>query len=192
MVTQTRLVLFSCMMLVVASCGSSGSTEDGAVQTAQTGMDGAQVGGGKHDASPASCRALSPAGAKLSWDVNGTPECAVVITATRVTNATQDFLEIVSGTSSGTGVGLTVVSYTSPLGGTYNCKTDGGYSSQYVDFIYVSTATLVDCTITITSPGTPGVSNAVGSFSATLTTTGGGTTAITQGNFDTPVTASKS
>ena len=138
--------------------------------------------------------ALSPAGAKLSWQDNGTPECAVAITAGRMTNPSQDFLEIVGGSGSGLGVALTVVAYASALGGTYNCKTDAGYASLYVDFVYTGVAglTLVDCTITITNAGTPGSANAAGTFSAVLTATGGGTTTITNGSFDTPVTASGS
>ena len=157
----------------------------------QAGMDGAQAGGGKRDAGPGSCLALSPAGAKLSWEDNGTPECAVVVIATHTTNASQDFLEIVSGGSTGLGIALTVVSYASPLGGTYNCKTDAGYTSQYVDFVYTG-GILVDCTVTITNSGTPGSANAVGTFSAVFTVAGGGTTTITNGSFDTPVTASGS
>ena len=180
---RIRLVLLSGAL---AGCGGGGSSVDGGGQLGP--IDGAQSVGGKRDAAVGSCVALSPAGAKVSWNDNGTSQCAVVVEATRVTNSSQDFLEIIGGTSTGVGLALTVVSYTSALGGTYNCKTDAGATSLYVDFVYTGTtaSTVLDCTITITNAGTPGSANAVGSFSATLST-GGGTTTITQGIFDTPV-----
>jgi hypothetical protein len=50
-------------------------------------------------------------------------------------------------------------------------------------------ASMVDCTITLTSAGSPGAANAVGTFSATLTANGGGPITITNGVLNTPVTA---
>ncbi len=180
------------LALVAVNCGGGGSTEvDGA--WAQ-GLDGGQSGAGQggslpRDASTGSCSAITPAGAVLSWLDNGAPECAVELTAARTTSSVQDLLEVVSGTSTGLGLGFTVVSYdASPLGGTYQCKTDAGIGSQYVDFVYTS-GTVVDCTITIDQAGSPGTANAVGTFSATVTTTSGGTTTVSQGVFNTPVTS---
>jgi len=187
------LVVISGIALATASCGGGGASADSGIQAE---MDGAQAGGGtggsKREAGASSCVALSPAGAKLAWEDNGTPECAVAITATRMTNASQDFLEIVGGTSVGIGVALTVVSYTSALAGTYACKSDAGATALYVDFVYTGTGagTLVDCTISIANSGSPGSENAVGTFSATFTSTSGGTTTITNGTFNTPVTGS--
>lgn len=180
------LVSITAALSISAGCGSGSGAGDG--------NDGGQVvTGGPRDAASTACRALSPAGAVLSWQDNGTPECASAVVATRKTDSTQDFLEIVGGTSTGTGVGLSVVGYGSALGGTYTCKGDGGLvggaGSVYVDFVYTGkNAQLVDCTITIATPGTPGGANAVGTFSATLTATAGGTITIANGTYDTPVT----
>ena len=195
MARQTYLVFICGLMLAAANCGGGGTVGDSGALGAQPGIDGAQAGGGtgggKHDAAASSCVALSPAGAKLSWEDNGTPECAVVVTASHTTNPSQDFLEIVGGTSVGLGLAITVASYTSALGGSYNCKTDAGAASLYVDFVYTGTVapvTLLDCTVTVTNPGKAGSANAVGTFSATFTSSGGGATSITHGTFDTPVT----
>jgi hypothetical protein len=147
------------------------------------------AGGTRKDTAPGACSAVSPPGAVFSWQDNGTAECGVVVEATRMTSPTQDFLEIVTGASTGLGVGLTVVAYGSTLEGTYYCKSDAGISSQYVDFVYTGPAgiQLQNCTITIASPGMPGGMNAVGTFSAVLSTTAGATTTISNGVFNTPI-----
>jgi hypothetical protein len=46
---------------------------------------------------------------------------------------------------------------------------------------------LQDCTITIANAGAPGSMNAVGTFSAVLSSTTGGTTTISNGVFNTPI-----
>jgi hypothetical protein len=168
------------------ACGSGGGTNDGGA-VVQPVADGATARANA-DVATGACSAITPLGASVSWLENGTAECAYVVVATRMTSASQDFLEIVASTTSGIGLALTVVSYASTLGGTYECKSDAGIASQYVDFVYPGSS-LVDCTITITNPGAPGGANAVGTFSATLAATGGGTTTITRGTFNTPVTA---
>ncbi len=173
------LLLFMATLAAAAGCGGGDTAANGAGPGT---TDGGQTGGNR-DASQ--CTALSPPGAILAWNDNGTPECATAITATRMTSTGQDFLEIVGGTSTGIPIGLTVVSYTSGLDGVYDCKSDAGLGSQYVDFVYVGT--MVNCTITIVSPGVPGSTHAVGTFSAEFNATGGGTTIVSNGTFDTPV-----
>ena len=89
------------LLTLVAACGSSSGNAD-AISAGQGG-DGGVAGGTRKDAATGACSALSPAGAVFSWQDNGTPECAVVVEATRMTSSTQDFLEIVSGTSTALG-----------------------------------------------------------------------------------------
>jgi hypothetical protein len=184
-----KSVFLACIVATGLACGSSDGTDAGN-GLGQPGMDGAVIGigGGQRDAATGACAAVSPAGASVSWAENGAAQCAYVVVATRMTNASQDFLEIVGSTMAGVGMGLTVVTYASNLGGTYSCKSDAGIGSVYVDFVYPS-GTVVDCTITITNPGTPGSANAVGTFSATVTATSGGTITISNGSFNTPVTS---
>ncbi len=182
------MMKFSALLFLplVAACGSSSENAD-ATSAGHEGDGGLAVG--TRDAATGACSAISPAGAVFSWQDNGTPECAVVVEATRMTSSTQDFLEIVTGTGTGVGVGITVVAYGSALEGTYNCKSDAGISSQYVDFVYTGRSGLMlqDCTITIVSAGAPGGVNAVGTFSAVLTSATGGTTTISNGVFNTPI-----
>jgi len=183
---KTALALGSILTLAVAAgCGSSGSTPDGG----HGGTNGGGGAGGSGDGGAASCSAIQPAGAKMSWMDDGTFQCALVIVTGRMTSSSQDFLEIIGSTSGGVGAGLTVNASPGPLSGTYHCKNDGGASGLFVDFVYTApqAGQLQDCTITIDAAGTPGSANARGSFSATFTTTGGGTKQITQGTFDTPV-----
>jgi len=181
-------ILFPIIASIAAACGGGNGPGDAgtAGHPGGGGGNGGITVGGKSDAAPGACSAASPAGATMSWMDNGAAECAYLIVASRMTDSTQDFLEIIGSTTSGLGVGITVVSYGSPLGGTYHCKSDAGVLSVYVDFTY--SGMLVDCTITITNPGEPGGANAVGTFSATLNPTGGGATSITNGIFNTPVT----
>jgi hypothetical protein len=182
-----KSVFLVCIVAGGLACGSGGGTDAG---FGQPGADGAGLStGGRRDAASGACTAVSPAGASVSWAENGVAQCAYVLVASRISNASQDFLEIVGSTMAGVGFGLTVVTYASPLGGTYSCKSDAGVSSVYVDFVYPS-GTVVDCTITIVTPGTAGSVNAVGSFSATVTATGGGAITISNGAFNTPVTSS--
>jgi hypothetical protein len=182
-----KSVYLVCFVLGGLACGGGGGTDAG---LGKTGADGAGsiTTGGQRDAAAGACVAASPAGASVSWVENGAAQCAYVVVATRTSNASQDFIEIVASTTSGVGIALTVVAYTSPLGGTYACKSDAGAGAVYVDFVYPS-GTLVDCSITIITPGTPGSANAVGTFSATVSATSGGTLTITNGAFNTPVTS---
>jgi hypothetical protein len=133
---EDRMTRFRALLLLtlVAACGSSSGNAD-AISAGQEG-DGGLAGGTRKDAATGACSAIPPAGAVFSWQDNGTPECGVVVEATRMTSSTQDFLEIITGTSTALGVGITVVAYGSVLGGTYNCKSDAGIESQYVDFVY--------------------------------------------------------
>jgi hypothetical protein len=187
MKTETALALG--LIIAAAGCGSSGVTASDGGRGGTAGGGGA--GGSGADGSGAgACVAFSPAGAKMSWLDNGTPQCAYLILATRMTSSSQDFLEIIASTNEGNGAGITVASYSGPLGGTYHCTdaiVDGGLGPAYVNFTYPGT--LVDCTITIENPGAVGGANATGSFSATLTAAAGGTTSVTSGSFDTPVMA---
>jgi hypothetical protein len=190
MQNRTKLVVFCCLGglgLIAEGCGGNGTVTDAAPGGGSDGSPGGSgPGSGLRDAASTACVAMEPAGATMAWQDNGAPECALAITATRSSDSTQDFFEIIGATGAGVGLAITVVTYGSPLGGTYTCKSDGGIGSQYVDFVYPGT--LLDCTVTIVNPGTPGVANAQGTFSATLTATAGGTSAISQGVFDTPVT----
>ena len=79
--------------------------------------------------------------------------------------------------------------------GAYNHRSDAGISSQYVDFVYTGpTGTMLqDCTITIVSADAAGSMNAVGTFSAVLSSTTSGTRTISNGvlNMPIPVTGGK-
>jgi hypothetical protein len=183
--TNYGALLLTLFLSLFAACGSSSGNTDA---TNSDQGDGGGAGGARRDAAAGACSALSPAGAVFSWQYNGTPECAVVVVATHMTSSTQDFFEIVTGGSNQLGVGLTVVAYGSPLGGTYDCKSDAGIMSQYVDFVFTGVpAILQNCTITIASAGMPGSMNATGAFSAVLSTSTGGTITISNGVFNTPI-----
>jgi hypothetical protein len=186
---KTQIVL-GLMLLGAAGCGSSGAGADGGGH-AGSGPGGSSGGGsgGKGGAGGSVCQPFVAGDGTMTWDDNGNAECGTITEATRMINATQDFIEIVGATTTGYGVAITVVSYSEgPLGGSYHCKNDAGISALYVDFVYHGT--VQDCTITIDNPGGPGGAHATGSFSATAIGSDGGSIEVTNGVFDTPITLS--
>jgi hypothetical protein len=174
------------VVLAAVGCGSGGNTADGGGTGHGASGGNATGGGGKGGGGgSAACTPIIPGDGVMTWDDNGLPECGTITVTGRMTSSTQDFIEIIAATTTGIGVGLTVVSYTGALGGTYTCKNDAGVGALYVDFTY--RGTVQSCTIKIDDPGTPGGAHATGSFSGTFNATDGGSIEVTNGIFDTPV-----
>ncbi|HVZ74012.1 MAG TPA: hypothetical protein VHJ20_16650 [Polyangia bacterium] len=169
--------------LAAAGCGSSGANADGG--SGGHGGGGGNGGGSGGNGGSAACAPIIPGDGVMTWNDDGVAECGTITIAGRMTSSSQDFIEIIGATTTGIGVGITVVRYGGTLGGTYNCKNDAGIGSLYVDFEY--RGKFQDCTITIDNPGAPGGAHATGSFSGTFAGADGGTIEVTNGTFDTPV-----
>jgi len=180
--------IFAAIVLLVgvgAGCGSKGTGADA----------GAGGGGGKtgDGGGTGACRANTPLGASVSWLEDGVAKCAVTVTAQRSTEGTNELLQLQGVTLDGASVAFAIVAYGTTLEGTHACSvagaTDGGLAgtpgTYYVDFVHPGTKQT--CSVTIASAGTPGVTNATGTFSATFIGTGGAV--VTSGAFDTPVKA---
>ena len=183
-----KLGAFAAIVLLVGAatgCGSKGTAAD-------AGAGGA--GGKTADAGgTGACRANSPLGASVSWLEDGVARCAVTVVAQRSTEGANELLQLQGTTLDGANVAFAIVAYGTMLEGTHACSvagaTDGAVSgtpgTYYVDFVH--TGTKQTCSVTVTSAGTPGATNATGAFSATFTGVGGAV--VTSGVFDTPVKA---
>jgi hypothetical protein len=148
----------------------------------------APSGGGGADARPAAD--APPFTGGMTWTDDGVPKVAIqqaIVTGRKMTDK-QDFLEVVGADYDYTGISIAVsVQPPAVLGGSYTCAAQ----SIVVVFTYVGSsgsATVNSCSIDITAPGVPGVSHAVGTFSAELTVDGKSKT-ISDGRFDVAVTA---
>jgi len=162
--------------------GDGGGTADGS--TGYGANSGGAVGGdGSSVCGPVYGTGVSNGG-MMTWDSNGSSECALIVEASRTTDSAMDSLDVDGATSSGVAVDIVVASYVGPLGGTYSCATDGGFNEEVI-FIY-GLGTIADCTVTITQAGSGNV-DAQGTFSATGVGDAG-TFTITNGVFDVPVT----
>ncbi len=145
---------------ICAGCGSGGAATDAAVTGADAGL-----GTGT-----------------LTWKDNGAMHTAQFASATIIRSANLDLLEIgAADPSSGLALGVTV--QPPPLTpGSYAC---GGTAFPIVSFSYNGTTGQNQvCAIALTSVGLTSGAHVIGTFSATLAVTGGGTKAITEGRFD--------
>jgi hypothetical protein len=125
----------------------------------------------------------------MSWQDDGTPECADLVSASYDAGSASTIFSIIGSKASGLGVGLGVSTTTGGLtiGGTYSCGTAGSFNGTF-NYQQGSTPTFAStCSITVNSPDGAGGAPTTGIFSATLTLSGGGTKAISNGVFSAPV-----
>jgi hypothetical protein len=165
-----RVGLLVGITLAVLGCGAGGS--------AQTNNDGST-----------SCSARFSPGATMSWQDDGTPECADLVSATYDAASATTIFSIIGSKASGLGVGFGVSTTTGGLtiGGTYPCGASGSFNGTF-SYQQGSTDTFAStCSITVNSPDGAGGAPTTGIFSATLTLSGGATKTISNGVFSAPV-----
>jgi len=128
-----------------------------------------------------------PVGGKLlSWFENGARQCAISVSASHAVSGEVQLLQIGGGVTSGSFA--FVITTMGPIGGVYTCGSSAtGFPSVLANYNGTAATT---CTIDVTNSGTPGVTNASGTFTATFTGGIGVPPTITSGVFDTPVTGS--
>jgi hypothetical protein len=163
------------ILLSVTGCGSSGAPAAGG----SAGSDGGQS---------FSCPATSTPGSSMSWRIDTVPECAASINGKRIISS-EDSLEVSATSSRMNLVEVSVALFNGvKLGGSYVCNHQTDAGAPFISMSYEGKLAS-DCTITITSSGTPGVSNATGTFSGTFPLLSGGPYEnVTDGAFDTAVT----
>lgn len=127
---------------------------------------------------------------RMTWKDDGTLNTAAVYLAYHDLAATTDTLQMIGATTTGASMTLDVVTVGKPLvAGPYTCAQNG--IDPLVILTYTAVANMTtSCTINVVQPGTPGGAHATGTFSALLQLNAGGAKTITEGTFDTPVTAS--
>jgi hypothetical protein len=158
------------VVLLAAGCGSGSSGKGG----------GGEGGAG-------SCTASLTPGASMSWDENGGFQCAADVSATGLSSATLNLLNLVGSQTSGEGLAFGVTTPGTPIDGAYSC---GASTTDTVTFNYQQgqTPTFAStCSITVTSSGEDGGTRATGTFSGVFDTPSG-TRTLTNGAFDAPVT----
>jgi hypothetical protein len=124
----------------------------------------------------------------MSWLHDGTPECADSAVATFQNAPLYTTFSLTGATTTiGIRIGVSTVLGQGPIGGSYSCVP---LDSLSVTFYYTQGQANVSpqsCELTLNMQGTAGV-DATGTFSATFVPAANGTTAITSGVFDAPVT----
>lgn len=200
-----RMTLTMALVVALAGCGSSGSssqagtggTAGGASSTSgAAGIGGAAGAGGASACAPVLSTTTAAAGT-MSWKDNGSLQCAFVVLAVRTTATLADTIEIdavtaSTGTAPNLGVDIALSSYSGLLGGTYHCQPGNGSQADVMfEVLGQKTsgfAAMSDCTVTIDfSTDSTGAQRAHGTFSGTVTGTGG-TDTVTDGTFDLSVT----
>jgi len=145
-------------------------------------------GGGSGDAKgPGACTATGTPGASLSWDDDGTFECAssVAVVNTISTSATR--LSVTAAQPSGLGLSFGVTTQLAAIEGAYTCTPT---ATAQVSFDYeqgsIDTSSQ-DCAISFGS-SPDGGTDVTGTFSGTFNLASGATKTVTNGVFDAPVT----
>lgn len=186
-----RTIWAMVLMMELAGCGGGGSGP-------QRGTGGTATGGaGGATSCPPVVTATTAASGMMTWKDNGALECAFVVLAVRTTATLADTLELdavtaSTGTAPNLGVDIALSSYSGPLGGTYTCQPGNGSQANVMFEVLgqrtTGFAAMSDCTVTIelSADGT-GAQRARGTFSGTVTGTGG-TDTVTDGSFDLSVT----
>lgn len=169
---RNRPGLLLAIALAVAGCGSSGGAKS-------TTSDGAS-----------NCPASLSPGASMSWQDDGAPQCATIVSATYEAGSASAIFSVIASAASGTGVGLGVETTAGGLAiadGTYACGAAGNFIGT---FNYQQGSTpgfAASCSLTVHSADGAGGMSATGTFSATVTQSGGGTKTISNGVFTVPV-----
>jgi hypothetical protein len=134
-------------------------------------------GGGTFDTGVAS-------GGTLTWKENGTAHTALFAAAALARNSTLDVFQISGGDATGVGISFGIATRPPPVvTGSYNC---GGAAYPIISFSYtgVDPQQPLTCTIDLTSVGLTTGSHAIGTFTASVPVSGGGTKTLTEGRFD--------
>jgi hypothetical protein len=118
----------------------------------------------------------------FTWKEGGTTHSAQFATASIITSANLELLEIGAGDPN-VGIAIAISVQPPPIAaGPYAC---GGITYPLVSFSYTgSSGQNQTCMINLTSVGTTTGSHVVGTFSASFALTAGGTKTITDGQFD--------
>jgi len=161
----------SLMLLAVLTVGC-GASASGPLRDAAAGTDATTGGAGR-----------------MTWKDDGALNTASVFIAYHDIAAATDTLQMIGATTTGATMTLDVVTVGKPLvPGAYACAQNG--VDPLVILTYTAVANLTtSCTINVTQVGAPGGARATGTFSAVLQLNAGGTKNLTEGTFDTPVTA---
>jgi hypothetical protein len=124
----------------------------------------------------------------LTWLEDGDRHTATFATASLVTNASLDYLQVVGADSSGAGVSFGVATPPPLVPGTYSCGTTNG--NVIVSLAANGSDNATVCTITLVNIGAVSGAPVVGSFQADVMATGGGVKALRAGSFGVPLTVS--
>jgi hypothetical protein len=183
--------------LLLIGCGSSGSTGKAGIPSG-TGVgphEGGTAGSSGSGTGTGSC-ATSP----VVWKDDGTTRCASTAEAILSTNTpTNPFdggpspetsLEVVTIQTAAAFTFSLIVTSAGALGGTYDCTASpAGLVEISYDDVGVFSTTVVSCSVTVTLTPADGGTIAVGTFSAVLSVTDGGTKTLSDGTFDIRVTS---
>jgi hypothetical protein len=167
----------------MAGCGSSAATSGAAGHPGAAGGSGATGAGGTTGAGGATAGgACSPAvmvgttvPGTMSWQDDGTQQCAYLIEGTHTLGDNMETVEIIGSSLSALGVGVTISVYNgTPIGGLYSCGS-GDFPTPYVSLITTGrtvSGTSLDCVINVLQPGSA-TDNIIAMFSGTVVGDGG-------------------
>ena len=185
-----KRLLVTGMLAAELGCGSGGA--GGGTGGVSGGAGGGGGAGGVSGATGGSqgvggAGACVPVGGKLlSWFEGGVRRCATSVSAAHAISGSVELLQIGGGVTNGS-FALAITTMT-PISGEFTCgSSPTGFPSVIVNYNGASATT---CTIDVADPGTPGVSNASGTFTASFAGGNGVPGAIMSGVFNTPVTGS--
>jgi hypothetical protein len=172
----------------------------GCQSSSTTGPAAASVGGheggtsGSSGAGTGSC-----AGSPVVWKDDGTTHCASTAEAILATTTARNpfdggptvetSLEVVTTQLSTSYTFGFIITTSAALGGTYDCTASPASVVEITyDDVGVYSTTVVSCTLTVSLTPTDGGTLAVGTFSAVLSVSDGGTKTLSDGTFNIPVT----
>jgi hypothetical protein len=181
------------------SSGGRGGQASGGGGQSSGGSGGQTSGGGGQSTGSGGAGGSAPTCASIagvfSWDENGVHKCAVQVTALRIISDTDNELLMIAlsgdqiGGPAAGGYVIDIDTFTAPPpSGTYPCSMDLDAGAVYVNGDIPPVLQSKACTITVDDAGTPGTSNARGSFSGTYKRLDDSIIEITNGKFDVPVT----
>jgi hypothetical protein len=132
---------------------------------------------------------MLPGGGRLTWLDDGTRHTAYFATAALARSAMMDFLQIAGGESTGVGISFGIVAIP-PIGpSTVMC---GATAVPFASFSYGPGVEplATSCSVTVSTIQLAGTTRVTGTFEAVFPKTGGGTKALTAGDFDLAMTVS--
>jgi hypothetical protein len=163
------LALLAALLLPAVACGGGGGGGPGG----SGGTGGGMIAGG----------------GTLTWLDDGVRHNATVGSAAFVHSAMMDLLQMSGGEPTGIGISFGVAA-TPPLGPTtVPCNMTG--TRPFVSFSYTGTEPVWDsCSVTVSTLVLTGTTRVTGVFEAVFPKTGGGTTTLSSGTYDLPLTVS--